>query len=76
MTLKLCGPSLWITINPNDLHNPIAQIFIGEEIDMDKFLQLQVPTVIVEQEILQRTLTEQQNIFSSSSMQFLAHFSA
>ncbi|KAG2103162.1 hypothetical protein BD769DRAFT_1630898 [Suillus cothurnatus] len=43
MTLKLCGPSLWITINPNDLHNPIAQIFIGEEIDMDKFLQLQDP---------------------------------
>jgi len=36
-TLKLCGPSLWITINPNDLHDPVAQILIGEEIDMDKF---------------------------------------
>lgn len=31
-------PSLWITINPSDLHDPIAQIFAGEEIDMDKFL--------------------------------------
>ena len=31
-------PSLWITINPSDLHDPIAQIFAGEEIDLDKFL--------------------------------------
>ena len=31
-------PSLWITINPSDLHNPIAQIFAGEEIDMDSFM--------------------------------------
>ena len=31
-------PSLWITINPSDLHNPIAQVFAGEEIDMDKFM--------------------------------------
>ena len=31
-------PSLWITINPSDLHDPIAQIFAGEEIDMDKFM--------------------------------------
>lgn len=31
-------PSLWITINPTDLHDPIAQIFAGEEIDMDKFM--------------------------------------
>lgn len=30
-------PSLWITINPSDLHDPIAQIFAGEEIDMDHF---------------------------------------
>ena len=30
-------PSLWITINPSDLHDPIAQIFAGEDIDMDKF---------------------------------------
>ena len=31
-------PSLWITINPSDLHDPIAQIFAGEEIDMDDFM--------------------------------------
>jgi hypothetical protein len=31
-------PSLWITINPSDLHDPIAQIFAGEEIDMDNFM--------------------------------------
>ena len=31
-------PSLWITINPSDLHDPIAQIFAGEEIDMDRFM--------------------------------------
>ena len=31
-------PSLWITINPSDLHDPIAQIFAGEEINMDDFM--------------------------------------
>ena len=31
-------PSLWITINPSNLHDPIAQIFVGEEIDMDNFM--------------------------------------
>ena len=31
-------PSLWITINPSDLHDPIAQIFAGEEINMDRFM--------------------------------------
>ena len=31
-------PSLWITINPSNLHNPIAQVFAGEEIKMDKFM--------------------------------------
>ena len=31
-------PSLWITINPSDLHDPIAQVFAGEEINMDEFL--------------------------------------
>jgi hypothetical protein len=28
-------PSLWITINPCDLHDPIAQVFAGENINMD-----------------------------------------
>lgn len=31
-------PSLWISINPSDLHIPIAQIFAGEEINMDNFM--------------------------------------
>ena len=31
-------PSLWITVNPSDLHDPIAQVFAGEEIDMDNFV--------------------------------------
>jgi hypothetical protein len=31
-------PSLWITINPSDIHDPIAQIFAGENIDLDAFL--------------------------------------
>ena len=36
--LKLNPPSLWITINPTDLHDPIAQIFAGEKIDLDAFV--------------------------------------
>ena len=36
-SIYLSPPSLWITINPCDLHDPIAQIFAGENIDMDKF---------------------------------------
>ena len=35
--LKLRGPSLWLTINPSDLHDPIVQLFAGKEIDMDDF---------------------------------------
>lgn len=34
----LSPPSLWITINPDDLHDPIVQVFAGENIDLDKFL--------------------------------------
>ena len=37
-TATLGPPSLWITINPSDLHDPIAQIFAGEEINMDDFM--------------------------------------
>ncbi|KAI6116457.1 hypothetical protein F5141DRAFT_1213054 [Pisolithus sp. B1] len=35
--LFLGGASLWITINPADVHDPVTQIFAGCEIDMDKF---------------------------------------
>jgi hypothetical protein len=41
--IYLSPPSLWITINPCDLHDPIAQIFAGEMIDMDKFFALAGP---------------------------------
>lgn len=30
-------PSLWVTINPADIHDPVAQIFAGEEINMEDF---------------------------------------
>ncbi|KAJ6543482.1 hypothetical protein B0H10DRAFT_2389367 [Mycena sp. CBHHK59/15] len=30
--------NLWITINPTDIHDPIAQIFAGENIDLDNFI--------------------------------------
>lgn len=29
--------NLWITINPNDLHDPLVQVLAGEQIDMDRF---------------------------------------
>lgn len=31
-------PSIWLTINPSDIHDPIAQVFAGEDIDLDDFL--------------------------------------
>jgi hypothetical protein len=36
--LLLGPPSLWITINPVDIHDPIVQVFAGEDIDMDRFI--------------------------------------
>ena len=42
-SIYLSPPSLWITINPCDLHDPIAQLFAGENIDMDKFSALAGP---------------------------------
>jgi len=36
-SIMLNPPSLWITINPCDLHDPIAQVFAGENIDLDNF---------------------------------------
>jgi len=37
-TISKGPPSLWITINPSDIHDPIAQIFAGENIDLDSFI--------------------------------------
>ena len=36
-------PSLWMTINPLDYEDPIAQIFAGEKIDMDSFFESMGP---------------------------------
>ncbi len=38
-SIALGFPSLWLTINPDDLHDPIAQLFAGEEIDLDNFAE-------------------------------------
>lgn len=37
MTIMKNPPSLWITINPTDTHDPIAQVLAGQEIDLDNF---------------------------------------
>ena len=37
ITTALNPPSLWVTINFNDLHDRVAQIFSGEHINMDHF---------------------------------------
>jgi hypothetical protein len=37
MTAMNGPPSLWITINPSDTNDPIAQVFTGADIDLDNF---------------------------------------
>ena len=41
--LKLGPPSLWLTINPVDYDDPVAQVFAGESIDMDDFIETAGP---------------------------------
>ncbi|KIK22944.1 hypothetical protein PISMIDRAFT_101567 [Pisolithus microcarpus 441] len=36
-------PSLWIMINPCNLHDPVMQVFAGEHIDLDNFLNMVGP---------------------------------
>ncbi|KIY43879.1 hypothetical protein FISHEDRAFT_10485, partial [Fistulina hepatica ATCC 64428] len=37
-TVIVAGPpTLWITINPNDINDPIAQVLLGENIDLRSF---------------------------------------
>lgn len=43
MTTMKGPPSLWITINPSDTGDPIAQVFCGEEIDVDNFVRTAGP---------------------------------
>ncbi|KZO91840.1 hypothetical protein CALVIDRAFT_530540 [Calocera viscosa TUFC12733] len=42
-TFYLAPPSVWFTITPNDLHDPVLQVFAGEEIDMDRFVSTTGP---------------------------------
>ncbi|KAI6037400.1 hypothetical protein BKA83DRAFT_4486430 [Pisolithus microcarpus] len=37
-------PSLWITVNPCDLHDPIAPVFAGKRIDMEQFIKTLGPS--------------------------------
>jgi hypothetical protein len=42
-SIYVSPPSLWITINPSDLDDPIAQLLLGEEIDLDAFMAMAGP---------------------------------
>ena len=43
-TIAMFGPpSLWITINPSDTNDPIAQVFAGCDIDLDNFMNSDGP---------------------------------
>ncbi|KAK2464457.1 hypothetical protein APHAL10511_003605 [Amanita phalloides] len=37
------APSLWITINPSDIHNPITQVLAGCDINLDDFVNTTGP---------------------------------
>ena len=39
-------PTLWITINPADTQDPIAQVFAGAEIDLDVFCKTEGPNSV------------------------------
>ncbi|GJJ10016.1 hypothetical protein Clacol_004242 [Clathrus columnatus] len=39
-------PTIWLTINPSDLHDPIAQVFVGEKINMDEFMSTIGPNAL------------------------------
>ncbi|KIL66814.1 hypothetical protein M378DRAFT_62686, partial [Amanita muscaria Koide BX008] len=41
VALFMGPPSIWMTINLADIHDPIAQLFCGEDINMDNFNDLQ-----------------------------------
>lgn len=40
MCVKKNPPSVWLTINPSDTQDPIAQVLCGEDIDLDHFCSL------------------------------------
>ena len=37
MCIKKNPPSIWLTINPNDTQDPVAQVLCGRDIDLDTF---------------------------------------
>lgn len=37
-------PTIWLTINPVDHHDPIAAVLVGDEIDLDDFLRTTGPS--------------------------------
>ncbi len=38
---------MWLTINPNDTHDPVAQVIAGEDIDLDDFVATSGPIVTI-----------------------------
>ncbi|KAF8814029.1 hypothetical protein BYT27DRAFT_7250439 [Phlegmacium glaucopus] len=46
MNLLHNPPSLWVTINPSDTQDPIAQVFAGADIDLDRFCETAGPDCI------------------------------
>lgn len=38
------APSVWMTINPSDMQDPIAQVFCGADINLDEFSKTAGPT--------------------------------
>ena len=41
MCVKKGPPSIWLTINPADTQDPIAQVFCGHDLDLDNFNALE-----------------------------------
>jgi hypothetical protein len=59
--LWLRPPSLWLTINPMDYEDPIAQIWAGKWINMDSFMSLLGPNAN------ERAINIAQDLYNSAS---------
>jgi hypothetical protein len=44
MSYAINPPNMWITINPDDIDNPIVQLLTGADIDLDNFLRTDGPS--------------------------------
>ena len=75
--IYLNPPSLWVTINPCNLHDLIAQIFAGKQIDLDNFSLQLVPAKINILRISWQIRTQQQqpNFFTLWSRPYCVHYS-